>query len=207
MFKHSHAGAPILAILFLASLVGCGKLNPGDGVAVLDLDRALKESGLMGQVDNQVDAARRNLQSQVRQLQEKLNAELAQAREAMGEAPSDEQKAAQARRVQAANQQLGQARQRANRILDNRRSQLLAQARRQVRPVARTVSGERGARMVFLAGTPALFDYDTAADITDTVVARLRQQASRLAPAAPQGGNGGGQKPANAGQPAPKGGQ
>ncbi|MGD2083107.1 MAG: OmpH family outer membrane protein [Chromatiales bacterium] len=205
MFRDSYRETWILMALVAVSVAGCGRLNPGQTLAVLDLDRAVKDSGMLEQVDEQMAGVRRDLQSQLGQLQQRLNAGLANAKEAMGTKPSEEQQTEHARRVRAASGQLAQARQRADGILENRRSQLMAQARRQVGPVAREVSGARGVQAVLLAGAPALFDYDRAIDITDAVVVELRRTAPRVS--LPQAPAAKGDKPAPDGQSPAEGGR
>ncbi len=171
--------APIALVLGLAS---CGQL--GSPVAVLDLNRAVKESGLLAQANNQLAASRQQLQQQLGQLQSQLSNRLAKAKEGLGEKPSTEKQAQFQKELQGANLRLARARKQAAGYLYNLRSRLQTWMRQQVRPVARQVADAKGMKVVLLTSNAVVFDHDTSLDITDQVVGELRRSGTVSAPQA-----------------------
>lgn len=170
----------VAATALMLGLAACGQLN--GPVAVLDLNRVVKESGLLAQANNQLAASRQKLRQQMGQVKSQLSTQLAKAKEGLGKKPSKEKQAEYDKEVREANRRLVRARAQAARYMSNLQSRLQAWMRQQVRPVARQVADAKGMKLVLLAGNGLVLDHDTSLDITDQVVAELRRGGSGSPP-------------------------
>lgn len=164
----------ILMVAGGASLVtACGPLT-GDGpVAVVDLAAVAKATGQDKVMAEQLDAARRELGTQLTQiagdLEKQLQAEQSRLGGAVAAAREKEfqQLTAQARQELAGTQAL--ARQKAQ----DYQVGLAAGYRRAVQPVVAEIAKSKGAAVVLVSDATMLW-FDAAVDITDEVIAELR---------------------------------
>jgi Skp family chaperone for outer membrane proteins len=170
-----------LPFLLGLCLAGCGG---GSGrVAVIDLAAVAKATGHDRVLDQQLGAARLDLEAQLGQIAGDLEAQLRAEQTRRGGAES----AAREREFQTlaaqARQRLLETQALAQRKADQYQLKLVAGYRDLVEPVAREVARSLDAELIVVAGADVLW-FDPAIDITDEVIAELRARE----PAAPAPG-------------------
>jgi Skp family chaperone for outer membrane proteins len=167
----SRPGGLLLALLL--GLAGCGQKEETGTVAVLDLQRAMSESGLAAEVEKGVNVAREQGKAQLANLKAQLEAELTKSYAALGPDASDDDKAGYERKHQAANQNYSLSQKKVEQNIANLQNRLTGEARAKIHKATTKLAAERDFKVVFLRGSA--FDYDPEVDVTDSVLARLRQ--------------------------------
>jgi len=192
---------PLAAALLLA---GCDKIPfpvsqappaaaPAPTMAVLDLDAVAKALGRDEVFREQVEAAGQQLRQQLGELSSNLQTQLREEQEKLGAEPSDEQRQQLQRMLAEAQRQVQQGQVLARQKAAEFQTQLARQFRAEVQPVATEVARSRGASGVLLANT--LLWFEPAADITGAVIDALRARGAASG------------APAMATQPPPAGGE
>ncbi|MEO0973537.1 MAG: OmpH family outer membrane protein [Pseudomonadota bacterium] len=163
-----------LAVIGLALLAGC--TPPPAPIAVIDLQviaRALGRDDVMSQQITVVnETLRQQLQSAAEQLREQLQAE----QDALGDDATDEDQQRFDQLLSTANQRLEES----QRTVQLRSSQfqqaVVADFRREVTAIAREIAASEGAQAVLLSTNTSLLWYDSTIDITEEVIARMRER-------------------------------
>jgi len=176
--------APLaLLLVALLGLSGCGQLSGSGSVAVLDLQRALKESGLVAQIGQDMAGARQRGQNELAKLRNRLNTQLKKVKDSLGDKPSEEDQAKFEAQLRQANQVLVKNRRQVAQTLRNLRNRLYRQARQRALAATREVTQANGIKLVALRG--AVFAYQPEVDITDAVLARMGKAAPAPTPSRP----------------------
>lgn len=181
-----------LTALCCAALVmgiaGCG--NGGgnsQAVAIVNLDKVLKMTGADLEINNAIQDRETQIRNGLANFQQQLEDALNKKRTEFGENPSEEQK----QEIQAFQNQLiaqsQQARNQASQSLNNFQQEMFESFQQQVSPISLEVAKEKGYAIV-LGQNPSILAFDTTIDITDEVIARMKQ-------ARPAGGQSMGQAP------------
>ncbi|TDJ43871.1 MAG: OmpH family outer membrane protein [Gammaproteobacteria bacterium] len=158
-------------------LAGCNQMPASGGgsagVAILDLAAVAKATGQDEIIRQEAEAARAELGAQLQTLAANLERQISAEREKIGITPSD----ADSQRLQEmtlqARQQINNAQMQAQNRASQIESELVADFRVEISPLAEKIALEMGASAV-LASDSYLFWFDPAADITDEVIAAWR---------------------------------
>ena len=173
----------VIAALLLAVVVSaCEPQSAAGGVAIIDLATVAKATGQEETMRVESEAARAELTSQLQQLAQNLEGQLAAEREKAGISPNQEQQARLQQLGLAAQQQVNNAQQQAQAQANAFEQQLVTDFRAEIRPLAEQIARDKGLSVV-LAADAYLFWFDPAVDITDEVIAGYRAGAQESAPA------------------------
>lgn len=174
--------ALIAAVLFLSA---CDQLAGPPSLAVMDLEAIANATGRNEQIQQKMEAARAELNTQLTSLAAGLEQQLTDERAKIGDSPSPEQQKEYQQLAQQAQQQYGQGQARAQQGVQEFRTELVAEFRDSVKAVAATIAAERGA-LVALAVGPAMLWFDNSIDITDEVIAALQAAPVAQTPVTPE---------------------
>lgn len=149
--------------------------NASHPVAVLDLDRVARETGMTEKISQTVQEQGKQWRQQLQENQDKAEQRIRTLAQDMGDAPTQRQQQAFARERANLATQLNRQQQFAQRNIAGLQARLGNSFADAVRPIARQVSGDEGADAVFLAGG-TLYTFDEAIDITDEVLIEVRRR-------------------------------
>ena len=195
-----------------AGALGSRFVRPQGGVAVVDLDRVLKELGRDVVIVNDLKASQSSLQNQLATIQKTANERLQELKAKLGEDAPEEKKLKLIQTAEATQIQFNQLEKQADAKLVQRRNILFADFRDQARPIVHEVAKEHGANAVVTKTD--LYTFDDTIDITNAVIAKMRTlpapatstpAAAPAAPASAPAANVAEAKPAPASTPAPAG--
>ena len=195
-----------------AGALGSRFVRPQGGVAVVDLDRVLKELGRDVVIVNDLKASQSSLQNQLATIQKTANERLQELKAELGEDAPAEEKQKLIQTAEATQIQFNQLEKQADAKLVQRRNILFADFRDQARPIVHEVAKEHGANAVVTKTD--LYTFDDTIDITNAVIAKMRTlpapatstpAAAPAAPASAPAANVAEAKPAPASTPAPAG--
>jgi Skp family chaperone for outer membrane proteins len=168
-----------LTILFLvaAFLTGCTQSKDGDAlpVVVIDLEAIASAIGQDVVIQEQMIAAREELNSQLTEMAADLEAMLEAEQAKLDAAPGPAQQEAFEQIQLEAQQKFAQAQAEAQLEAQRYQAGLVNEFHQQVKPVAAQVSAKYGARITLLADPSALW-FDDSADITEEIIAILQAQ-------------------------------
>lgn len=172
-----------------AGALGSRFVRPQGGVAVVDLDRVLKELGRDVVIVNDLKASQSNLKNQLDTIQKTANERLQELKAELGEDAPAEEKQKLIQTAEATQIQFNQLEKQADAKLVQRRNILFADFRNQARPIVHEVAKEHGANAVVTKTD--LYTFDDTIDITNAVIAKMRAMpapaisAPAAAPVAP----------------------
>lgn len=179
-----------VACLTLSGLGGCNrqagvaeKATVG-AVAVIDLDAIAQRLGSDKQIAESINKRQTSLSQQLVDLAKSYSQQIEEQKKKLTEAPADKGEVTLANWQQQANANLSKVRQQAELDLQRHRAQLIAQFRDEIKPSARRVAQARGLTVIVTKNDSVLYDYSSAADITDAVVADLLAQRTAAQTAA-----------------------
>lgn len=162
------------ALILVTGMVGCeqksAQPSPG-GVAVVNMSQIAQASGFDQKINQNILQAQQQEQGRLMALQQQLGLD----KQPEGEI-SDEENA----RLFAAQQQMQQAVEEAQRNIQMRQLQELEQFRTIVRPIAERVAAARGFSVV-LEQREGMLSIDPTANITDEVIAEMPQSTANTA--------------------------
>ncbi len=161
----------ILLALIGLFLSGCGQ---SPSVAVLDMERLAKETGLEKISSDLLDKTREELQAGLQAQQEELKAQVTAQQEKMSDPPTQEEMQQLAELSAIAGRQLQQAQQKANITLQQLGRNLARQFRAQIQPHARRVAILRGMSLVLQDDRNTVFVALPEIDITDAVITEIK---------------------------------
>ena len=168
-----------LAIGFLLTLIAaCGS---GSGrVAVIDLAATAKATGADRVMEEELAAARADLAGQVTRIADNLGRQLEEEQKRLGgSAAAEKQRDFQSLAAEL-RQQLLQSQSIAQQKANEFQLKLAARYRNAVEPVAAEIAKDRGADLLLVADASVLW-VDADIDITDEVIAALREKPIDLA--------------------------
>ncbi len=180
----THAFLTFVAPLALLAVAGCGQGAGGPqasgsgAVAVIDLDEIARRLGSDRKIAGSIAQTQNALSQQLVDLAKSYNAQIAEQKNKLAAEEgqqADEVTVASWQKQASAN--LNQVKQRAEVALANHRLQLLQQFRDQIKPAARRVAQQRGLNVIVTKNDSVVFDFTSAADITDAVVDELLASA------------------------------
>ncbi len=169
----------VLAIGFLLTLIAaCGS---GSGrVAVIDLAATAKATGADRVMEEELAAARADLAGQVTRIADNLGRQLEEEQKRLGgSAAAEKQRDFQSLAAEL-RQQLLQSQSIAQQKANEFQLKLAARYRNAVEPVAAEIAKDRGADLLLVADASVLW-VDADIDITDEVIAALREKPIDLA--------------------------
>ncbi len=159
---------------------GCGSLSGDSEVVVIDLAAVAKATGQDKAMAEQLEAARRELGTQLAQVAGDLEKQLQVEQTRLGGAVAASREKEFQQLTAQARQQLADTQALAQQKAQDFQVELAANYRRAVEPVAAEIARSRGAAVVLVADATMLW-FDSAADITDEVIADLRARPAALA--------------------------
>ena len=169
----------VLASLFLitAFLTGCSPSQDADNlpVVVIDLEAIANAIGQDVAIQEQLEAAREDLNTQLTDMAAELEAMLEEEKAKLDAAPDPAQQEEFEQIQLEAQQKFAQAQAEAQQEAQRYQAGLLNEFHQQVKPVAAQVSAKYGARITLLANPSALW-FDESAEITEEVIAVLQAQ-------------------------------
>ena len=172
MFKLSISA--LLLFIFM-TLTGCDKFQSSPDTVILDLDAIAKATGQADIIKQQIDNANRDLNSQLNDISNALNEELAAEKKKIGNKPSKSEKQNLQQLTQQANQKMQQAKSLASQKSQQYQAALIQQLRQQVSPIAENIARQRGANVVLTANNSLMW-FNPVVDITDEIIAEMRAQ-------------------------------
>jgi len=156
-----------------AALAGCGRLTGGGDVAVVDLAAVAKATGQDKLMAEQVEAARRDLSTQLTQIAGDLEKQLQAEQSRLGGAVAASREKEFQQLTAQARQQLAETQALAQQKAQDYQIGLVASYRRALQPVVADIAGSKGAAVVLVSDATMLW-FDPAVDITADVIAELR---------------------------------
>ncbi len=159
------------------------------GVAVVDLDRVAKELGRDVAMTNDLKANQSSLANQLAAVEKNAVEQLQKMKADLGEKPADEDAQKFAQTAQATQIEFNNLQKKAVAAIGQRRDLLVSNFREEARPIADKIAKANGAKAVITRNEAFLFVFDNTIDITDAVVAEMRNApkapAAASEPAAP----------------------
>ena len=164
---------------------GCNEFSQQSGlVAVVDLDQVALDVGRAEAIKAAVDQREATLNRQLAGAKASYETQLQEAKNKLGEQPTQEQQLQFTKLKQQASKQLTQIAQKAKNNLGQHQAKLRLRFRDEAKAVARQVAKEKGLSIVVTKNESVVLVYDDAADITSEVSQRL-QALSNPTPQAP----------------------
>jgi Skp family chaperone for outer membrane proteins len=146
---------------------------PNGTVALIDLDAVASRLGRDKVITAQLKAKNDTLSDTLSKERDKLQSELNEKQQALGEKPTDEQKAEFVKLGQGLNTELQTKLQTAREQLNAEQVDLVRQFREEVKPVAQKVAAKKGMNLVIVRSDIVVLSADATVDITDDVVADM----------------------------------
>ena len=169
----------VLTSLFLvaAFLTGCTQSQDTDtlAVAVIDLEAVATAIGQYVVIEEKMEEAREDLNSQLEEMATRLEANLEEEKAKLGASAGPAQQEAFEQVQLEAQQQFAQAQSEAQREIQQYQSGLVNEFHQQIKPVVAQIAAKYGARITLLADPTALW-FDESAEITEEVIAVLLAQ-------------------------------
>jgi Skp family chaperone for outer membrane proteins len=169
----------LLASLLLIApfLIGCTQSDDADNLAVvvIDLEAVATAIGQDVVIQEQLEAARNDLNTQLENMAAELETMLEEEKAKLDAAPGPAQQEAFEQIQLEAQQKFAQAQAEAQQEAQRYQAGLLNEFHQQVKPVAAQIAAKYGARITFLANPSALW-FDASAEITEEVIAVLQAQ-------------------------------
>lgn len=172
-----------LALLVVVSLTAAcerptAPMAPPSGlVAVIDLDRVAEAVGRYEEIAARVQGYADQESAKLTRLRDDLRDQFQAQQDALGDAPSDDQKAQLGELNARMDTQLQQAISQAQQAAEQVKVQSVLAFKQEVQPVAERVVKARG-YSVLLIQQPGMLYIDAGADITDAVIAELDRSDS-----------------------------
>jgi Skp family chaperone for outer membrane proteins len=163
-------------VILTSLLMGCSQ--PDDDslpVVVIDLEEIASAIGEDVVIQEKMESAREELNSQLSAMADELEAMLADEKAKLDASADPAQQGAFENIQLEARQQFAQAQQEAQQEGQRFQAGLLNEFHQQVKPVAAKVSAQLGARITLLAD-PSAFWFDGSVDITAEVIAALQAE-------------------------------
>jgi Skp family chaperone for outer membrane proteins len=154
----------------------------GNRSVVVDLDAVAKAMGWDAVITKRVELATQNLNAQLIQAAENLEKELKQLQADLGASPTEPQLARFQQSKLRVQQTVQSNKTLAEQARDAVRAEQILLFRKEIKPVAGLIAGERHAEVVLIANQDVVW-YDPAADITGEVISRLRAKSNPVAAA------------------------
>ena len=170
----------LASLLFAAPfLTGCTQSQDEDSlpVVVIDLEAIGKALGEDVIIQQELEAARTELNTQLADMAAELEAMLEEEKAKLDASPSPAQEEEFERVQLEAQQQFAQAQAQAQQEAQRFQVGLLNEFHQRVKPVAAKISAKYGARITLLAN-PSAFWFDMSADITEEVIAALQAEVT-----------------------------
>ena len=167
-------GRPLLFLLALLMGVASCPSSSNQSLAVLDLDRVAKALGRDLSLQRNFSSVEAELRGQLEKLRDSLNRELGAAQGKVGAKPDAEQvKQLETMRAQA-QKRFDEGGAEAQRLVQQRRQEMLSAFRDEVRQVARRIAARKNIAVVLLQ-TETVFDADPSVDLSNDVIAEMRK--------------------------------
>lgn len=166
----------------LAAGVGCNRSTSvpqqaAGGVAVIDLDAIAHRLGSDKQIVAAIDQRRTSLSQQFVELAKSYSQQITERKKTLSESDAKQNEVTLANWQQQANANLNKVKQQAELDLQQHRAKLITEFRDQVKPAARRVAHSRGLSVI-VTKSDNVYDFSTAADITEAVIAELQAPAA-----------------------------
>lgn len=184
----------VVGVLALGFLGGCSQpsgVGPsaGGAVAVIDLDAIAQRLGADQRIVESISQRQTSLSQKLVELAKSYSQQIEERKKTLTETPPEQSEVTLANWQQQANANLSKVKQQADFDLQRHRTQLVAQFREEIKPVARRVAAARGLSIIVTKNDSVLYDFAPSAEITDAVVAELlatRSGAAAQPAATPQ---------------------
>lgn len=176
-----------LIALIIAPIAGCERFTPAaapaaqapakpaiGGVGVVDLDVVAKELGRDVEMATATTERLEALNTKLTSLQESLITLRNEKRDSIGEEPTEEQQQQLLAMQQRIEQQLLEAKRKAEVDLASFRQGLVDEFREEARPILTQVAAARGLSLVVPKNNALLLSIDPTVELTDEVVQKMR---------------------------------
>ncbi len=173
------ASIPYL-ILLAVSFSGCGGTKTENkAVAVLNMQTVAMMTGADLSMQKAVQERRRQLNEGLAEYQDKLQATWKEKQKEFGDKPTEEQRKQLDQILRNLNRQSMQAEEKSRQNLMQFQQELVNKFRELVSPISLEVAKEHGYSVVIIEN-PNLIAFDTAINITDLVVERLKETKGEI---------------------------
>jgi len=174
----------LIFTISLLGLSGCDKFQASPSSVVLDLDAIAQATGQAATIQQQIESANQELNTQLATISTKLNEQLIVEKDKLGKKPSKADKENLEKLTLQANQKMQQAKAIATQKAQQYRAALILQLRNNVKPIAEEIASKRGAKVV-LSSNNSMIWFDPEIDITDEVIAAIRATPATGKPKTP----------------------
>lgn len=168
----------LLSLFVLVFASGCDD-QKSQTVAVVDLDKVATSTGQMRVIEEEIRIFAEDAQTTLNQIKDELNTQIETAREGLGEKPSQQQQQEFQKTTLTAQLTLKQELAQGERLVVQKRAQLILDYRNSIEPAIRRVATRAGVKVVLIK-QPNLLYVDTDADITDAVIDAVQAMPAAL---------------------------
>ena len=170
---------PLAAMLLALGTTGCDQFQTGKtattATVVIDLEAVAKATGQDTVIEQQMTAAREELNSQLTAVIAELEKQLAEEQAKLGDSPDQAEQQRFQQIAAQAQQQLAQQRGQAQQQAQQYQAALVAGFRDTVKPITAEIATARGADVVLIFD-PMMVWFNPSIEITGEVIAALRDQ-------------------------------
>ena len=167
-----------LSFLLVAVSLLSGCNNAATNVAILDIDKVVKETGLGREMNDKLKNVQGQLESQLNTIQKELQSKVDEKKKKAGNKPGKKQQAELNNFAGQAQIQLQNAQRQASDKLGQERARLITELREKIRPLAREIAESKGMRVVIIKNNAVVLDYSPETEITDDVIQALLKKKS-----------------------------
>lgn len=148
-----------------------------NSILIVDLNAIAKATGRQEIMQKELEFANVKLSEQLKLVASKLEENITEEKDKIGDSPSDDQKQQLGQLVTQAQQQLLNTKNQAIQQSTNYRSELVNRFRNEVGEIAQQIAARSGGQLVLVSSYETIW-FDPSADITDEVIAVIRANDS-----------------------------
>lgn len=165
----------VLILTVLSAFVGSSVLFAQSNVAIVNLDTVAKELGVIEHISKTLKEQESELNGKLKEIQEKLQAQMDEVIEGLGDKPTQEQSLKAKQTHRALETQFQKNRAQATRNIQAAKAKMIGDFREKLKPHALSVAKKRNCTVVLNTVMPPVFAYDDSADITQDLIVAARE--------------------------------
>jgi Skp family chaperone for outer membrane proteins len=175
----------LFVVSFVLAFSGCDRNKDSDSmsVAIVDLDLIAKRLGRDAQMKQSIEQRQLNLNQQIQSVQSSFLEQLKTKQSEFGDSPSEEQSGLLLAMQREANLKLNSVRQQAQGNMTQFEQSVINQFREEAKPIAQKLAAKKGCKIVLTKNDTVIFSFDSVVDITEDVVAQMKESARPSTPA------------------------
>lgn len=167
-----------LPLLLIAFITGCED-QKGLALGVVDLDKVATSTGQMRVIEEDIRLFAEDTQTTLNQIKDELNVQIETAREGLGQKPSQQEQAEFQKATLTAQLTLKQELAQGEKLIAQKRAQLILDYRHSIEPAIRRVATQAGIKVVLIK-QPNLLYIDSGVDVTDAVIDAVQAMPAAL---------------------------